>query len=88
MPLRVRVDDIRVIFIKPKISQVIPQFVIKAEDEYGIRETIWVDAPKADKEAITKEFIRRYSRRYGLPPEQIQLVWEVELPRVEKVGSQ
>ncbi len=85
MPLRVRVDDIRVIFVRPRLREVEPQFVVQAEDEYGIRETMWVDARKADKEAITKEFIRRYSRRYRLPPEQIQLVWEVELPRIEEV---
>jgi hypothetical protein len=68
--------------VKPKITQVIYQYIILATDEYGHSEVFIVDVDKVTKEKIEELIKKKYATRYRISEKDVEVSWLVELPRV------
>jgi hypothetical protein len=50
--LKVRVEDVALTYVKPKITQIVWQYIIVTSDEFMHSEVFIVDAEKVTKEAM------------------------------------
>jgi hypothetical protein len=80
--VKVRVEDVQLTYVKPKITQVVYQYIILATDEYGHSEVFIVDADKVTKEKIEELIRKKYASRYRISEKDVEVSWLVELPRV------
>jgi hypothetical protein len=80
--VKVRVEDVQLTYVKPKITQVVYQYIILATDEYGHSEVFIVDADKVTKEKIEELIRKKYASRYRISEKDIEVSWLVELPKL------
>jgi len=81
--LKVRVEDINLTYVKPKITQVLYQYLILATDEYMHSEVFIVDADKFDKQKVEELIKQKYASRYRIPVAEVEVSWVVEPPRIQ-----
>lgn len=82
MVLKVRVEDVAVITVKPRISQTIYQYVIVARDDFGHSRVYFIDADKYNKEKFVEAVRMDFAGRYGIPVQSVEVEFLVEPPRV------
>jgi hypothetical protein len=82
VPLAVRVEDVQLTYVKPKITQTVYQYIVLTTDEYMHSEVFIVDADKADKSKIEELIKQKYAARYKISPKDIEVKWTVELPKL------
>jgi len=80
--LKVRVEDIAIITVKPKISATVYQYVIRTEDSYGYTRVYFIDVEKYDKEKFINAVKLDYAGRYAIPVSEVEVEFLVEPPRV------
>ena len=78
----VRVEDVQLTYVKPKINQVQYQYIVVTTDEYMHSEVFIVDVSKTDKAKIEELIRKKYAARYHIPEKDVEVKWTVELPRV------
>jgi len=78
----VRVEDVQLTYIKPKISQVQYQYIVVTTDEYMHSEVFIVDVNKTDKAKLEELIKKKYAARYRISEKDVEVKWAVELPRV------
>lgn len=76
----VRVEDVQLTYVKPKITETVYQYIILTTDEYMHSEVFIVDADKADKAKIEELIKKKYAARYKISEKDIEVKWTVELP--------
>jgi len=81
--VKVRVEDVALITIKPKVSQITYQYAILTRDEFGHARTFWVDVDKYDESKFVEAVKQYYAGRYGVPVNSIEIEWIVRPPKVE-----
>ncbi len=84
--MKVRVEDVELTYVKPKITQIIYQYIVLATDEYGHSEVFILDADKVDKKKIEELIREKYAARYRISTKDIEISWLVELPAVKRVA--
>jgi len=82
--VKVRVEDVAVIPVKPKISVTVYQYAILARDQFGHAKTFWVDADKYDKQKVESAIKEYFAGRYGIKVSDVEVEWVVEPPRLVK----
>jgi hypothetical protein len=80
----VRVEDVQVTYVKPKINVTQYQYIILTTDEYLHSEVFIVDVEKADKAKIEDLIRKKYAARYRIPEKDVEVRWLLELPRVSR----
>jgi hypothetical protein len=80
----VRVEDVQVTYVKPKINVTQYQYIILTTDEYLHSEVFIVDVEKADKSRIEDLIRKKYAARYRIAEKDVEVRWLLELPRVSK----
>ena len=78
----VRVEDVQLTYIKPKITQVQYQYIVVTTDEYMHSEVFIVDVDKTDKAKLEELIKKKYATRYRISEKDVEVKWTVELPRV------
>jgi len=78
----VKIEDIQITYIKPKINQIVYQYIILSTDEFMHSEIFIVDADKANKQKIDELIRKRYAARYRIPENSVEVKWIVELPPI------
>jgi len=81
--LKVRIEDIQLTYVKPKITQTIYQYIVLATDEYGHSEVFILDVDKVDKQKIEELIKKTYAARYRISEKDVEVSWLVELPVVK-----
>jgi len=80
----VKVEDVQLTYVKPKISQTLWQYIVLATDEYMHSEVFIVDVDKADKSKIEQLVKKKYAERYKISEKDIEVKWLKELPQPPK----
>ena len=80
----VRVEDVQLTYIKPKINQIQYQYVVLTTDEYMHSEVFIVDVDKVDRSKIEELIKKKYAARYRISDKDVEVKWTVELPRVAR----
>ena len=80
----VRVEDVQLTYVKPKITQIVHQYIVLATDEFMHSEVFIVDVDKADKSKIEELIKKKYAARYRISEKDIEVRWLRELPAVPK----
>jgi len=78
--VKVRVEDVTVIPIKPKVTQTVYQYAILTRDEFGHARTFWVDVDKYDKQKFIEAVKMYYASRYGIKIDDVEVEFVVEPP--------
>jgi len=78
----VKIEDIQITYIKPKINQIVYQYIILSTDEFMHSEIFIVDADKANKQKIDELIRKRYAARYRISENSVEVKWIVELPPI------
>ena len=81
--MKVRIEDIQLTYVKPKITQTIYQYIVLATDEYGHSEVFILDVDKVDKQKIEELIKKTYAARYRISEKDVEVAWIVELPAVK-----
>jgi hypothetical protein len=82
--LKVRVEDVALTYVKPKITQVMWQYIIVTSDEFMHSEVFIVDAEKVTKEVIEQLIKKKYAARYRISEADVEVVWTLELPKITR----
>jgi len=82
--VKVRVEDVAVITVKPKVTQTVYQYAILTRDEFGHARTFWVDVDKYDEAKFTELVKQYYAGRYGIRVQDVEIEWVVKPPRLAK----
>ena len=80
----VRVEDVQLTYVKPKISQIVYQYIVLATDEFMHSEVFIVDVDKADKSKIEELIKKKYAARYRISEKEVEVKWLRELPPIPK----
>jgi len=80
--VKVRVEDVVVYPVRPKVGQIVYQYAIIARDQYGHAKTFFVDADKYDKAKVEDAIKEHFSGRYGIKRQDVEVEWLVEPPKV------
>jgi len=80
----VRVEDVQLTYIKPKITQIQYQYIVLTTDEYMHSEVFIVDVDKTDKAKLEELIKKKYAARYRISEKDVEVKWTVELPRVAR----
>jgi len=80
----VKVEDVTLTYVKPKITQIQYQYVVLATDEFGHSEVFIVDVDKVNKDKIAELIRKKFAARYRIDEKSIEVKWLVELPAVPK----
>ena len=80
----VKVEDVTLTYVKPKITQIQYQYVVLATDEFGHSEVFIVDVDKVNKDKIAELIRKKFATRYRIDEKSIEVKWLVELPAVPK----
>ncbi len=83
MPLKVRVEDINLTYVKPKITKVVYQYIILTSDDFMHSEVFFVDADKFDKKKVEELIKQKYAARYRIPVAEVEVSWLVEPPKLQ-----
>jgi hypothetical protein len=83
LPLKVRVEDVTVTYVKPKVTKVVYQYIILTTDEFMHSEVFFIDVDKYDKAKVEQLIKQKYAARYRIAPADVEVHWLVEPPRVE-----
>jgi len=78
----VKVEDAQLTYVKPKITQVVYQYIVLCTDEFMHSEVFIVDVDKADKSKIEELIKKKYAARYRISEKDVEVRWLRELPRV------
>ena len=76
----VKVEDVQLTYVKPKITQVQWQYIILTTDEFMHSEVFIVDVDKVDKSKIEELVKKKYAARYRISEKDIEVKWLSELP--------
>lgn len=79
--MRVRVDEVQLTYVKPRVDRIVWQYLVLTTDEFMHTEVFIVDVEKATKERIEELIKRRYASRYRISEKDVEVVWVAELPR-------
>ena len=79
-----RVEDVQLTYIKPKITQIQYQYIVLTTDEYMHSEVFIVDVDKTDKAKLEELIKKKYAARYRISEKDVEVKWTVELPRVAR----
>jgi len=82
--MQVVVEDITLTYIKPKINQIVYQYIFTVRDEFGHAETFVVDVDKYNKAEFEKKVKETYAKRYKIPMDSIEVKWLLEPPKLER----
>lgn len=82
--MKVRVEDVALTYVKPKITQIMWQYIVVTTDEFMHSEVFIVDAEKVTKEVIEQMIKKKYAARYRIAEADIEVVWTLELPKVTR----
>jgi hypothetical protein len=80
----VKVEDIVLTYTKPKVDQVVYQYLIVTRDEFGHAEVFIVDVDKFDKAKFEELVKQKYMARYRIPKDTIEVRWLLEPPKLER----
>jgi hypothetical protein len=80
----VKIEDVTLTFVKPKITQIQYQYVVLSTDEFGHSEVVIVDVDKVNKDKIAELIRKKFASRYRMSEKEIEVKWLVELPAVPK----
>ncbi|MEM4977100.1 MAG: hypothetical protein QXT64_07245 [Desulfurococcaceae archaeon] len=80
--LKVRVKDVIVITVKPRMTQTTYQYVFVVEDQYGFSKVYFIDTDKYDKQKFIELVKLDYAGKYAIPVSNIEVEFFVEPPRV------
>ena len=84
MPLKVRVEDVSLTYVKPKITETVYQYIILTSDEYMHSEVFIIDVDKYDKKKVEELIKQKYASRYRIPAQEVEVSWLVEPPKVQR----
>jgi len=79
--LLVRVEDVILTYVKPKVNVVQYQYVVVTTDEFMHSEVFVVDVDKVNKAKVEELVKKKYASRYRLSEKDVEVRWLVELPR-------
>lgn len=82
--MQVRVEDVRLTYIKPKINVIQYQYVVLTTDEYMHSEVFIVDVDKTDKAKLEELIKKKYAARYKIADKDVEVKWTVELPKLSR----
>jgi len=82
--VQVRVEDVRLTYVKPKINVVQYQYVVLTTDEYMHSEVFIVDVDKTDKAKLEELIKKKYAMRYKISDKDVEVKWTVELPKLSR----
>lgn len=82
--MQVRVEDVRLTYVKPKINVVQYQYVVLTTDEYMHSEVFIVDVDKTDKAKLEELIKKKYAMRYKISDKDVEVKWTVELPKLSR----
>jgi len=82
--VQVRVEDVRLTYIKPKINVIQYQYVVLTTDEYMHSEVFIVDVDKTDKAKLEELIKKKYAARYKIADKDVEVKWTVELPKLSR----
>jgi hypothetical protein len=82
--VQVRVEDVRLTYVKPKINVIQYQYIVLTTDEYMHSEVFIVDVDKTDKSKLEELIKKKYAARYKISDKDVEVRWTVELPRVSR----
>jgi hypothetical protein len=82
--VQVRVEDVRLTYVKPKINIIQYQYIVLTTDEYMHSEVFIVDVDKTDKSKLEELIKKKYAARYKIADKDVEVRWTVELPRVSR----
>ena len=82
--MQVRVEDVRLTYVKPKINVVQYQYVVLTTDEYMHSEVFIVDVDKTDKVKLEELIKKKYAMRYKISDKDVEVKWTVELPKLSR----
>jgi hypothetical protein len=82
--VQVRVEDVRLTYVKPKINVIQYQYIVLTTDEYMHSEVFIVDVDKTDKAKLEELIKKKYAARYKISDKDVEVRWTVELPRVSR----
>lgn len=77
----VRVEDVILTYVKPKVNVVQYQYVVVTTDEFMHSEVFVVDVDKVNKAKVEELVKKKYASRYRLSEKDVEVRWLVELPR-------
>ena len=80
----VKVEDVVLTYVKPKINVIQYQYVVVTSDEFMHSEVFIVDVDKSDKTKIEELIKKKYASRYKIAEKDVEVKWIVELPRAPK----
>jgi len=80
----VKVEDVQLTYVKPKITQVVYQYIILTTDEFMHSEVFIVDSDKVDKSKIEELIKKKYATRYRISERDVEVKWLSELPPIPK----
>jgi hypothetical protein len=81
----VKVEDVQLTYVKPKITQIQYQYIVLTTDEYLHSEVFIVDVDKADKAKLEELIKRKYAARYRISEKDVEVKWLVELPKLSEL---
>jgi hypothetical protein len=81
----VKVEDIVLTYVKPKITQIQYQYIVLTTDEYLHSEVFIVDVDKTDKPKLEELIKKKYATRYRIPEKDVEVKWLVELPKLTEL---
>lgn len=82
--MQVRVEDVRLTYVKPKINVIQYQYVVLTTDEYMHSEVFIVDVDKVDKSKLEELIKKKYAARYKIADKDVEVKWTVELPKLSR----
>jgi hypothetical protein len=82
--VQVRVEDVRLTYVKPKINVIQYQYVVLTTDEYMHSEVFIVDVDKVDKSKLEELIKKKYAARYKIADKDVEVKWTVELPKLSR----
>jgi hypothetical protein len=76
----VKVEDVRLTYVKPKVNVTQYQYLVLTTDEFMHSEVFILDVDKYDKSKIEELIKRKYAARYKISEKDVEVKWLVELP--------
>ena len=77
----VKVEDVQLTYVKPKLTQVVYQYIILTSDEFMHSEVFIVDVDKANKQKIEELIRKKFAARYRISEKDVEVRWVRELPK-------
>jgi hypothetical protein len=81
--LKVKVEDVQLTYVKPKVTQTLYQYIILCSDEHMHSEVFIVDAEKFDRKKVEELIKQKYASRYRIPTNEVEVSWIIEPPKLK-----